>query len=321
MQTGLSLPFAKVGARVAYLAGRQDHYRWREDDSRATKIDTNFAGSYAQSDWSSTTREGMFNVYANIPWIRSDRFTLGGFALMGYEGSKHGLTRSDNPDIANSIKDRVRGVVVELAPNIAVPFKGAFGYIDAAVDMEYRYSRYDNTTVRSVEGGQVETYRDTRTGVSDERSWEDFSYANRNNVYTGFDLSTMFPLLDGGAHRLGLGLRLLFDSRFTFMTKYYGSAAVQGADVDFEIDNRREDYEREVRFSTGIKAQYRHGPLFAWFEITEPVLKALKPRTRVTDAEGDVILFEHEKDPLWMSLEGLRVGLFVTYEMTLPFLR
>jgi hypothetical protein len=131
----------------------------------------------------------------------------------------------------------------------------------------------------------------------------------------------MFPLYAGSADRLGLGLMLLLDSRFAFMTKYYGHNVDAGSDVDFQVDNRRADYEREVQFGTGIKVQYQRGTFFGWLECTEPVLRALKPRTRVEDAGGKTVLYEHEKEPLWMSLDGIRVGLFLSFEYTLPLLQ
>jgi hypothetical protein len=324
LQAGMSLPIAKVGGRFAYRTGHQDYYNWVRDSSTSTGdavLDRNFLGSYRKGEWSRTTRDGIGQLYGNVPWIKSQRYSLNTFVLLGYEGATLGRALSSNLDVANDAKDKAHNVNVEIAPNIAIPFGSDFSYIDAAVHVEYRYGRFDNTYLRWVGGGQLETHRDTRTSLADEYSWEGYSYANRNAFDAGLDLSTMFSLYAGSTDHVGLGLMLLIDSRFAFMTKYYGHNVDIGSDVDFQVDNRRADYEREIQFGTGIKVQYLRSPFFAWLECTEPVLRALKPRTRVTDASGETILYEHEKEPLWMSLDGIRVGLFVSYEWTLPLLK
>jgi hypothetical protein len=323
LQAGATLPIAKVGGRFTYLTGHQDYYSWQRDSTTSTGdavLDKNFLGSYQKGEWSRTTRDGAVQLYGNVPWIKSQRYSLNMFALLGYEGVTQGQALSSNLDIAGSAKDKSHNVNIEIAPNISIPFGSDFSYIDAAAHVEYSYGRFNNTYLRWVGGGQIETYLDTRTSPTDEYSWEGYSYANRNSYDAGIDLSTMFPLYTTGTDHIGLGLLLLIDSRFAFMTKYYGQNIDGVSDVNFQVDNLREDYEREIRFVTGIKVQYLRQPFFGWLECTEPPLRSFMPRTRVTDASGKSILYEHVKEPLWMSLEGIRVGLFLSYEYTLPFL-
>ena len=57
-----------------------------------------------------------------------------------------------------------------------------------------------------------------------------------------------------------------------------------------------------------------------WFEITEPLLQAVRPLTRVTDPSGKNVFYEHEKEPLWLSMQGLRFTVYYTREMSMRWL-
>jgi hypothetical protein len=324
VQAGMTLPVAKMGGRFAIMTGHQDYYSWQSsktDTTSDTTINKNFIGSYQKENWSRTTVDGIGQLYGNVPWIKGDRYSLNVFALLGYEGVSQGQALSANSNVTSDAKDKSHTVTLEVAPNISIPFIPYFSYIDAALHLEYRYGRYDNTGMVGVGNGQVEAHVDTRTSAADEYAWEGYSFANRNAFDFGIDLSTMFPLLNNGIDNVGIGLQLAIDSKFAFMTKYYGANVVQGSSVDFRVDNRRYDFERELYFGTGLKLQYMRRPFFAWLELTEPLLRSFTPRTSVTDASGKTVLYEHEKEPLWMSLEGLRVGLYVSVAWTLPLLK
>ena len=280
----------------------------------------NFEGTYKKGDWSETTSDFSTGLYGNITCLKGQRYSLNTFARLKYEGLAQEQVLSSNPDISNNAKDNVHSFSIEAAPNISIPFDPYFNYIDVALVAGYCYSRFDNTDMYWVGGGQIEASRNSTTSAGDETIWEPYSYANRNVLNCGLDISTMFPVMDNAVHKLGLGMTLLINSKFTFMTKYYGTNVQQGADLNFRVDNQRQDYERELQFATGIKAQYVRRPYLFWFEITEPLLHSLLPRTRVTDAGGNNILYEHEKSPLWLSQEGIRFSLFLSVEMSLPFL-
>jgi hypothetical protein len=47
--------------------------------------------------------------------------------------------------------------------------------------------------------------------------------------------------------------------------------------------------------------------------LVEPLLHSLAPSTRITDANGDNVQYEHSLDPLWLSNQGVNVGLLVMY--------
>jgi hypothetical protein len=324
IQGGMSLTQAKLGGLLSYKTGHQDYYNWVRDSVHLTgdaAIDNNFVGSYEKDNWSKKLHDVLINLYGNVPWIKGERYSINSFFLVGYEGGVEGEALSRNLGVEGSSKDKAHNIVIEAAPNINIPFGSIFNYIDAGLHVEYAYSRFNNIYKRWVGGGQLETYRDASTSLDDENAWQGYSYANRNSLNLGIDITTMFPLYTSSVHKLGLGFSLLVDSRFMFMTKYYGHNVDQASDVDFVVDNLRKDMEREFLFGTGLKLQYMGRPFLAWFEVTEPLLHSLTPRTRVTDASGKTLLYEHEKEPLWISFEGLRAGLYVSYEWTLPLLK
>jgi hypothetical protein len=46
----------------------------------------------------------------------------------------------------------------------------------------------------------------------------------------------------------------------------------------------------------------------------------VRPLTRVTDASGKQVLYEHEKAPLWLSMQGMRFSVYYTRQMSLSWL-
>jgi hypothetical protein len=174
--------------------------------------------------------------------------------------------------------------------------------------------------MRWVGGGQIKTYWDTHTSNEDENVWEPYSFANQHDVGVGVDFSTMFPLVSAPTMHLGLGLQLLINASATFIDKSYGTNTDNGSAVDFAVQQKRYDYEGRKQFATGVKLQYQGGRSLGWFEITEPLLQAVRPITKVTDASGKQVFYEHEKEPLWLSMQGMRFGVFYTYQMTIPWL-
>jgi hypothetical protein len=325
IQAGADLPQVKLGALCHYKAGRQDHFEWRQDTTVSTGdtiLDRNFMGRYEKSDWTKKSRSGVLQAYGNIHWRTAERFGLHTFVCLGYSGSKAGNALTSNLDVESDAREKERGAFLEIDPNINIRLGERFHYIDAALLLRYGYTRFNNTYLRWVSGGQTQTYWDATAYDDDEYSWEDFSYANQNALDAGVDVSTMFPLLDTPDYgQLGLGLILFANARATFQTKYYGTNADNGAENEFTVNKRRENFKREIWFNTALTLNYFARPYYIRLEVTEPMLYSLLPQTRVTDASGDVVLFNHRKDPLWLSQQGLRVGLFFSYEMLLPFLR
>ncbi len=243
------------------------------------------------------------------------------FISLDYEGSTFGTALSENLEIENDAKEKARNVSVEFNPNINFILGERFHYIDAALLLEYGYTRFNNTYERWVGGGTQETYWNTNIVWGDEVFWERFSYANENYFDVGVDISAMFPLINKETGFLGFGFMLLFDTKFTFENKYYGTNSDNGTEITFTVDRRRENFTREIWFNSALMLQIVKQPFHIRFEVIEPFLYSLLPRTRITDKDDETVLYEHEKQPLWLSQKGFGIGLFLAYEMAGPFSR
>lgn len=323
-QGGATLPRIKFGGYFQYKFGHQDQYQWQSDTINTTGdpvLDNSFQGEYVKSNWSKTTRDAMIQLYGNINWRRGDRYALNTFISVDYEGSTFGDALSENLAIVNDAKEIERGLSVEFNPNINLRLGERFHYIDAALLLEYGFTRLNNTYERWVGGGTQETYWNTSVNGEDENIWEQFSYANENYFDVGADISAMFPLVNRETSLFAFGFILFFDTRFTYQTKYYGNNTDNGTEITFTVDNRRENFTREIWFNSALMLQYVRRPFHVRFQVTEPFLYSLMPRTTITDKDDKVVLYEHERQPLWLSQQGFGLGLFFGYEVTLPFLR
>jgi hypothetical protein len=323
LQTGVTLPFGKSGLRFSTINGHQDYYQWRTDSASFgadSIVNRNFVGNYEKQPWSRTTGGMTAALYTNYLLQRHEDIALSLFGRINYHGLTSGEALSGNLDVTGDSKQASHGFSIDAAPNLTIPLGSLFNYIDVAVPLQYGYARKSNTYMRWVNGGQIKTYWDTETDSADENSWQPFSYANRHDVNAGVDLSAMFPLVNSPSTKLGLGVQLLVNAGATFTFKKYGTNTDNGSAVDFTVEQKRYDYEGRKQFSTGVKLQYQGGRSWGWFEITEPLLQAVRPRTKVTDASGKQVLYEHEKAPLWLSMQGMRFSVYYTRQMSISWL-
>ncbi len=322
MQTGFDLSRIRTGLLVHYKFGHQDQFKWDTANiSGDTLLEESFTGSYVKGSTSKKTNDLLIQLYGNVNWRKGERYALNTFIGLDYEGRSFSDAASENLEIEKGPKEKRRHVSVEFNPNINLRLGEFFHYIDAALLLEYGYSRLYNTYERWVDGGYLETYWDEDVIDGDEVFWEQFSYANENFFDVGVDISAMFPLISKETGYLGFGFMLLFDTKFTFLTKYYGQNTVSGSELTFTVHNRRENFTREIWFNSALMLQVMKRPFHIRLQVTEPFLYSLMPRTRITDKDGKNVSYEHRKDPLWLSQQGFGVGLFFAYEMTLPFLR
>ncbi len=322
LQGGITLPLVKLGVYSRYKFGHQDQYRWNADTVNSTgdaTLDNSFQGEYTKSPWTKTTREGLIRLYGNVNWRKGERYALNTFISLDYVGRTFGAALSENLEIENDSKEKARNVSVEFNPNVHILLGDFFHYIDAALLLEYGYTRLNNTYEYYIGGGTQETYWNTSVVNGDEVFWERFSFANEHYFDVGTDISAMLPLINNPTGFLGFGFMLLFDTRCTFQTKYYGQNSDNGTEVTFTVNNRRENFTREIWFNTALLLQMMKGPFHVRFEVNEPFLYSLLPRTRITDKNDKQVLYEHEKQPLWLSQKGFGAGLFVAYELARPF--
>ena len=326
LRAGATLPRIKLGTNLSMKLGRQDLYRWQADTSVAPEAgDTlfyeRFVGSYEKSRWSRQRRTTSLSAYGNLTWREQERYALNTFGSLTWSSALSRNVLASDPEVERNGKERRRGVLLECIPNASIRLGERLNYIDVGLVSRYGYDRYGNRYNYSVGGGAEETYRNSSVVVDDEVSWENFSYANKNHFDAGADAGMMFPLVGDDTRFLGLGLGLLGLSRWTIETKYYGQNSDNGSNVSFSVRNRRRNFRREFWFNTLLTLRYMTGPFHLQLEVTEPLLYSIRSRTRVTDGGGDRLLYEHEKAPLWISQEGMRIGLYGSYAFTLPFLR
>jgi hypothetical protein len=322
-QAGANFQKIKAGFSIYAKAGSQDYYYWQEDTTPGWTVNDTlherFFGSYKKSDWEKKSHQSLISAYGNIHLMEQERFGIHSFVSLSYNGDKTGHTLNGNDDVEDDRKETVRGFALEFAPNINIKLGEQLHYIDLAILSRYNYNRYNNTMMAWINGGRTKTYWDGDTAGLDETIWETFSYANQNIFDIGFDISTMFPVLNSSTlGNLGFGFMLYGKSRLNFQTKYYGDNQQAGSENDFSVFARRYNFTREIKFNTSLLFDYSFNPLRIRLDVTEPVLHNLLQKTTLkTDSQER----SHRKDPLWLSQQGLQLGLFVTYDFHFSFLR
>jgi hypothetical protein len=323
-RAGADLEKIKAGINVYAKAGSQNYYSWRENASDSslltsdTLLNERFIGNYAKSDWKKKSHESVINAYGNIHWIQQERFGIHSFVSLSYNGDKAGNTLSGNDDVESDRKQTMRGVALEFDPNININLGQKLHYIDIALLSRYNFNRYNNTMMAWVNGGRTKTYWDGSMPDEEEDVWEQFSYANQNLFDIGLDISTMFPVLNNNFGNLGFGFLLYGKSRLNFQTKYYGTNTAAGSENVFTVNAHRYNFAREIKFNTSLLFDYTYNPLRIRLEVMEPVLQNLLQKTRIKT--GDQETYNHRKDPLWLSQQGLQLGLFATYNFQFNFL-
>ncbi len=325
-RAGADLQKIKAGINIYARAGSQDYYYWREDTSDASKLTSDtllnerFVGSYEKSDWEKKSHQSVISAYGNIHLMEQERFGIHSFVSLSYNGDKTGRTLNGNDDVEDDRKEIVRGFALEFAPNVNIKLGERLHYIDLAILSRYNYNRYNNTMMAWVNGGRTKTYWNGSMPTEEEDVWEQFSYANQNVFDIGFDISTMFPVLNSSnLGSLGFGFMLFGKSRLNFQTKYYGDNNAAGSENIFTVNAKRYNFAREIKFNTSLLFDYTYNPLRIRLEVTEPVLHNLLQKTRIEVNENET--YNHRKDPLWLSQQGLQLGLFVTYDFHFSFLR
>ena len=233
-----------------------------------------------------TTDAVTRTAYSNYNLWKGQRYAMNVFGQIGYQGSGSRDALTENLDIEDDSKEKIRNVYAEGSPNVNIPFKGIFGYIDAALVWDYSYTRTSNTMEMGVGGGSKEAFWNTTVYEDEENVWENFSYSNKSYTDVGLDFSAMFPLLLTNLNQMGIGFNILFNNRYTFETKYYGSNTVNGSEIDFDVEGKRKNYMRETWFNSALLLQFMRMPYHVRFEITEPLLYAVAPRTRVFNSSG-----------------------------------
>jgi hypothetical protein len=324
----MTLPKVKAGLYYRLKRGHQDQYQWDANPidpaNKDIKVQQNFIGQYKKMDYTLVRSAWEARAFGNVNHRSHERYSLNTFVSLGYIDSSITSALSSNPSVPTWSKprDAIRSLCLEADPNINIRFGEGLNFLDAAILFDYRYSRYSNTSEQSIQGGGMERgYNSSNVNGRDEDMWENFSYANENSLHLGAETNMMFPVYTAYPHHLSLGLMFVGNVKFTRQTKYYGSSNQAGGELDFSVANRRFNYQREVWFNTFLMAHYVQGPLQLRFEVTEPILYSILPSTKITDAKGKNLSYEHVKSPLWISQLGMQAGVYASYDFVMPFLQ
>ena len=327
---GLTHPNFKGGFYSRFKWGHQERYEWETDPDRYAEayepdgfIDSavarNFIGEYVKQDMAGINHAYEGRLFGNINLRSNERFDLKTFVAVEYIDSTIGSAAADNLDAVSGSKETIHSFAIECHPNISTKLGPYLNFIDAALITRYHYTRYNNTTEAWLSGGRVKTYRNTSTDFDSwYDNWSGFSYANENAFDIGADISTMFPLYTGGNHFLGLNLRLFGEGRFTFQKKYYGT---NDSLVNFTVDNKRKNFAREVFFNSFLMLHYQFGPYQLRLQVSEPILYSIAPTTTITDTRGNSVGKTLSKAAQLITVQGLNIGLYGSYDVILPFLR
>lgn len=330
---GVTHPNVKAGFYSRFKWGHQERYRWATDSSRYSEkyaddgfIDStvarNFIGEYVKQDMAGINSAYEGRLFGNINLRSNDRFELKTFVAVEFLDSTIGSAAADNLEAESGSKETIHSIGIECHPNISTKLGPFLNYIDAALITRYHYTRYNNLTEAWVSGGRVKTYRSTSVGTDEwYDNWSGFSYANENIFDLGASISAMFPLYTGGNQFLGLNLRLFGEGRFTFQKKYYGQNNQDGSRNEFTVDNLRKNYAREIFFNSFLMLHYQIGPYQLRLQVSEPVLYSVAPRTVVTDAKGNATGDKLSKAAQLITVDGMNIGLYGSYDVVLPFLR
>lgn len=321
IQGGATLPKVKLGTRFRYITGLQDQYAWVGSafTTPDTIVGSRFIGNYIKSEWSKKSRDAMIRLYGNIFWKKHERYSLNTLVFLQYEGKTAFNALSDNLEVEDDAKQKMRNFIVEINPNMNVFPGSKSSYIDIGLLLEYSFTRFENTYNRYINGGgEKEAFINTPVNIDAmeaEYYWERFSYANENFFDAGLDISTMFPLYGDAHKRLGLGFVLFANTKITWLNKYFGSNPANNADGDFSVAGLRKNYKHEIWFNSMMILYWAFSRYNFRLEVTEPLLYSLSPRTRVTDATGEVVKYEHSVKGTWSSINSVRIGLFVSYDL------
>lgn len=316
IQSATTLPLLKFGARFRLNYGKLDQFSW-QPDSGGTGLDSNFLGDYIK-DNTKKIRNLTGRLYGNYTWINHEKFKFGTFVLTRYTQVDSTGVLPENLEVTTGRLEESRTFVFQINPNINIyPWEYKMCYIDMAILCNYSFMSYDFLETRWISGGQKQDFVPTWVYLGEDYSWNDYSYAKQNFFELALDINTVFPIFGMKNQNVAMGVTLLLWRRFLWINKYYGNYPGN----EFKVQNIRKNYDTETWLNSAINIIYRRGAYNFRLDIGQPLIYNLTPRTRITDAGGDKVIFEMKKESMWVSQSGVRLGFFVSTGMENLFRR
>jgi hypothetical protein len=308
-QIGLTLPNVKLGDHLRYTTSTLDQYSWTPVDSPANTIEANFLGQYTRSNWLLASSLLTERLYANVTWHRQKEYALNTYFFLALDAMNvKNVLRSDRAVDSGSLGSVLSGAI-EANPNINIYLTKDI-IIDAAILAEACFTRYENTYSRwnATLGGSQKRFYDTGVYVGNEYAWENYSYADESFFDFGFETDIILPVFKTADSELTLFPDLMINSKFTYLTKSFG----QNDDGGFAVQNRRQNFKREIWFNSSLSVLYRINRVNFRLDIIQPLLYALMSETKVLD--GADVLFDSKKVNQWAVQDGLQVKLWAGIE-------
>jgi hypothetical protein len=298
VQAATTLPRLKFGGRFRFRYGLLDQYVWNADEAdyegdRTKKI-RNFTG----------------RIYGNYNWVKREKIKFNTLVLSRYThvDSIGALTQNLAVEDETEVS---RNFVFQINPNFNIyPWEHRMCYIDFALLCNYSHYSYDFLEDRYVSGGYKEDYVPTRVILTEDYPWYDYSYGKQNFFELALDVNMVLPIFGSKNQNVALGVTLLLWRRFLWFNKYHGGYPNDPA--TFEVENIRKNFDMETWLNSFINIIYRRGGYTFRFDVGQPLIYNLTPRTRITDAGGENVLYEWKKESMWLSQSGVRLGLFVS---------
>jgi hypothetical protein len=195
-------------------------------------------------------------------------------------------------------------------------------FLDAALLVEYSYTRFSNRYNRWVNGGNTDSYRQTSTHVGEEYDPQSFSFANENFFDVGFDMNLSLPVYRDKARAASLSLILFVNNKFTKLTKYYVSYPPSG--TDYKIDFLRPINKRETWFHSMWVVTVRQEPWTFQIDVAQPLLYKLVWDTKVIEKNAaggkDRTRWTWMKEMPFAAQQGVSAGFFIAHDLQ-PLLR
>ncbi len=296
-QASATFPRHKIGGRLRYYIGNLSNYQWGNDGYviNPQKI-RNITG----------------RLYGIYNWYQRDKFKFNTTVLSRYTFiDSMGLAR-ENPGIETGVREEAKTFVFQINPNINIyPWNYPMTYIDAAILCNFSHMSYDYLQPYYVDGGYKDGYVGTGNWSREDYSWENFSYGRENFFELALDINAAIPVIGMRNQSVAFGLSMFLWRRYKWLDKYFGHTDVVNNDLKFNVETKRENFDRETWLNSVINIIYRRDKYFFRLDIGQPLIYSLTPRTRLTGT-GGAGPYEKTRDNMWLSQSGMKIGLFVS---------
>jgi hypothetical protein len=301
LQAGVGFPRLDLGARFRYNFGNLDTYNYKDT-----------VNNYVH-DEAYKVRNTTYRLYGNYTWSQGEKYRFATLVLTRLtllDTTEHAI---GNPDIENGHKQSLKNFVIQINPNVSLyPWRSKQTYIDAAILCNYSFMHFSHKAPHWVGGGQKDAYVSSSVSIGPEYSWENCSYWNENFFEIALDLNPVFPIYGNKDRSVAIGVMAMLWTRFKWTNKYFGNSLSNGSDITFSKVHVRKNYDHETWLNSVINIIYRRKDFIYRFDIGQPMVYSLTPRTKVIDLKTDEVVFEQAHKNMWVSQAGVKLGFFVT---------